>query len=169
MSTLRVSNISNLGGTKDATTNDISDVADRNDIAYAQINKIAGQTMAVGFDTILLDEVTVSKNITLTSNLIYFAIAGVYHIDLGFRFGTAGDIWTGARLWSSTAGEVGKSFGTGNVNNDPGPAMFSFLANITNTSVGYALQTYRASGTMGVATPDTNAGRAFVSTIVKVS
>ena len=67
MSTLRVSNISNLGGTKDATTNDISDVADRNDIAYAQVNKTDGQTMATGFDTILLNNIVFSKNISMTN------------------------------------------------------------------------------------------------------
>lgn len=169
MSTLRVSNISNLGGTKDATTNDISDVADRNDIAYAQINKIAGQTMASGFDTILLDEIPISKNISLSSNLIYFSMAGVYHINVGWRIGTAADVWTGVRLYNATAGTVGTSYGTGNVANDPGPMMFNFLANITNTSVGYSLQVYRGGATMAVITPATDAGRAFVSTIVKVS
>ncbi len=168
MSNLRVSNIQNLAASKTATSDNVTDVANRNDIAYAQVNKIAGQTMNTGFDTILLDEVTVSKNITLTSNLIYFSVAGVYHINVGWRFGSAGDAWTGVRLYNATAGEVGKSYGTGNVTNDPGPAMFNFLANITNTGVGYSLQTYRTSS-MGVATPDTNAGRAFVATIIKVS
>lgn len=168
MSTLRVSNISNAAGTKTATSNDTIDVALRNDVAYAQINKIAGQTLNTGFDTILLDEVTVSKNITLSSNLIYFSIPGIYRVDLGFRWGSAGDCWTGARLWNTTSGEIGKSYGTGNVTNDPGPAMFNFLANVSNTSLGYSLQTYRTCA-MTIATPDTSAGRAFVATIVKVS
>lgn len=167
MSTLKVSNISNIDGTKNATTNDISDVA--NNIAYAQVNKIAGQTMASGFDSILLDEVTVSKNITLASNSLTFAIAGVYQISVGWRFGSASDSWTGVNLWNATTGIVGQSFGTGNVNNDPGPAMFTFLANVQNISVSYRLRTFRGGATMAVITPNTDAGRAFVATIVKVS
>jgi hypothetical protein len=169
MSFLRVGNIQNVGATKTATSDNITDVGNRNDIAYAQINKIAGQTMASGFDTILLDEILNNKNITISSNSIFFALPGVYSINIGFRFGSAGDAWTGVRLFNATTGAVGTSFGTGNVTNDPGPAMFNFFANIVNTSLGYSLQTYRAGATMAVATPDTSAGRAFVTTIVKVS
>jgi hypothetical protein len=169
MSFLRVGNIQNVGATKTATSENITDVGNRNDIAYAQINKIAGQTMASGFDTILVDEILNNKNITISSNSIFFALPGVYSINVGFRFGSSGDAWTGVRLFNATTGSVGTSFGTGNVSNDPGPAMFNFFGNIVNTSVGYSLQTYRAGATMGVATPDTSAGRAFVSTIVKVS
>jgi len=141
----------------------------KNETAYAQINKIAGQTLASGFDSILLDEVVFSKNISLVANQIKFDLAGVYHINVGWRFGTASDAWTGVRLFNTTAGTVGTSFGTGNVINDPGPVMFGFLANITNISVNYSLQTYRAGANMAVATPDVQAGRAFVSTIIKVS
>lgn len=141
----------------------------QNQTSYGQFNKIAGQTMANGFDTILLDESVFTKGISLSSNALTFSLAGVYFITIGFRFGTASDAWTGVRMFNATVGEVGKSFGTGNVINDPGPANFSFMANITNISVPYLVQTFRGGATMAVATPNTDAGRSFVVTVHKVS
>jgi hypothetical protein len=171
MSQLRVNSIGNLSGTKIDSTDDIVDVGLRNDTAYAQFNKIGGQSFTTGAQVISLDENAISKNISLnTSNsIITFSIPGVYQVNVGFRFGTATDAWTGVNLATTSSVVVGTSFGTGNVSNDPGPAMFNFLANITDISAGYYLRVFRAAGTMAVATPDVNAGRAFVATFLRVS
>lgn len=136
--------------------------------AYAQFNKIAAQSFGSGFTTIALDETTVSKNIQLSGNNIQFLVPGVYKIDVGLRFGSATDSWTGCRLYNSTLGIAGISYGTGNVANDPGPVTFNFLANITDTSQVYSLQIYRNGGSWSMLTPDTNAGRAIVATVFKV-
>lgn len=167
MSTLKTNSISNVAGTTSITTAEIKEAV--KDKAYAQINKISGQSFGSGHQNILLDEILNSQNISLSSNAIIFAVPGVYQINLGFRFGAGGDVWTGANLWSSGTGIVGRSFGTGNISNDPGPAFFNFSANIQNISQSYYLRLYRNSGSLEVATPDTEAGRAFVSTIAKVS
>lgn len=139
--------------------------------AYAQFNKIAGATYGSGHQNIVLDESAIASNISLnTSNgLITFSATGVYMVTVGWRFGTAGDVWTGANLATASGTIVGRSFGTGNVVNDPGPVLFSFMANVTDISTGYYLRLYRAGGSMALATPDTQAGRAIVSTIVKIS
>jgi len=136
--------------------------------AYAQFNKISAQSFGGGFTTIALDETFVNKNIELIGNNIKFAVPGVYKIDVGMRFGTTSDSWTGCRLFNSTTGIVGISYGTGNVSNDPGPVTFNFLANVTNASPQYSLQIYRNGGNWTQATPDLNAGRAIVATIHKV-
>lgn len=170
MSQLRVNNISNVGGTKTSSSDTMLDVANRNDVAYAQLNKVGGQNFTSGHQNILLDENFVSKNITLSSNQITFALPGVYQITMGMRFANdAGDSWTGVNLWNSTTGIVGNSYGTGNVSGDPGPGSWTFLANITNTSVSYYIRLYRAGSVLSQLTPDTNAGRAIAVTIVKVS
>ena len=170
MSQLRVTNISNVGGTKTATSDNITDVGNRNDVAYAQLNKIAGQSFTSGHQNILLDETFVNKNITLSSNQITFALSGVYQITVGMRFANdAGDVWTGVNLWNSTTGIVGNSYGTGNVIGDPGPGSWTFFANITNISVQYFIRLYRSGSVLTQATPDLNSGRAIVVTIVKVS
>jgi hypothetical protein len=167
MSTLRVGTISNSAGTSSVSANSLvaETLGDNN--AYAQVNKIAGFTTGTGFTTVVLDELLYNKNITIANGNIVFAKAGVYKLDVGFRFGTGGDNWTGVRLFGAGTTR-GTSYGTGNVTNDPGPAMFNFMAEIVNTSVEYSLQIYRASATLAIATPDTNAGRAIVCTIVKV-
>ena len=136
--------------------------------AYGQFNKIAAQSFGNGFTTITLDETFVNKNIQLIGNNIKFAFSGVYKIDVGMRFGTATDSWTGCRLFNSATGIAGISYGTGNVGNDPGPVTFNFLANITNASLEYSLQIYRNGGSWSQATPDTNAGRTIVATIHRV-
>jgi hypothetical protein len=170
MSQLRVNNISNVAGTKSATSDNVTDVGNRNDVAYAQFNKISAQAFTSGHQNILLDETFVNKNITLSSNQITFALSGVYQITAGMRFANdAGDVWTGVNLWSSTTGIVGNSYGTGNVSGEPGPGSWTFLANITNISVQYFIRLYRAGSVMSQQTPDTNAGRAIAVTIVKVS
>jgi hypothetical protein len=170
MSTLRASNISNLGGTDSVTPTELELLVNRDDKAYAQINKIAAQSFTSGHQNILMDEIINAKNISLASNQITFSLPGIYLINIGFRWGSGGDVWSGVNLWSSTTDIVGQSFGTGMINSaDPGPAMFNMLANVQNTSVSYFLRLYRSSGTLAVATPETAAGRAFVSTIVKVS
>jgi hypothetical protein len=119
----------------------------------------------------LWDEVAVSKNITLSSNQIFFALPGVYQITLGMRIGnTAADVWTGINVfYPATSTIVAQSYGTGNVTNDPGPMQFTLLVNITNTAQAYQVRLYRAGGTLVQTTPDTAAGRAIVMTIVKVS
>lgn len=137
--------------------------------AYAQFNKIAGQSFGSGHQNVLLDETFVSKNITLSSNQITFALPGVYQISMGMRFANdAGDSWTGVNLWSSSTGIVGNSYGTGNVSGDPGPGSWTFLANITNTSVSYYMRLYRAGSVLSQLTPDINAGRAIAVTINKI-
>ncbi len=137
--------------------------------AYAQINKIAGQSFGAGHQNILWDEIPVSKNITLSGNQIYFAVPGVYHITVGLRVGTAGDIWTGMNVYHpGTSTMIANSYGTGNVTNDPGPLFFALLVNITNVNSPYQIRLYRDSGSLSQATPVSNAGRAIVGTIVKV-
>lgn len=138
--------------------------------AYAQINKIAGVSFGSGHQNIGWDEILNNKNITLTSNQIYFQHAGVYHVTLGMRIGnTASDSWTGINVYHpGTNTIVAKSYGTGNVTNDPGPFNFSLLVNITQVNSPYQLRLYRGGGSLIQATPDIEAGRAIVATIVKV-
>lgn len=139
--------------------------------AYAQFNQISGSTYPSGHQNIAFNESALASNIALnTSNgLITFTHPGAYMITVGWRFGSAGDAWTGVNMINASGTVIARSFGTGNVTNDPGPAMFSLLANVTDVSVGYYLRIYRAGATMAIATPDTEAGRAIVSTIVKIS
>jgi len=166
-SIMRFDTWQNPAADKEVSFNNLDSlVNDRGDKAYAQVNKVAGQTMNTGFDTILLDNIVFSKNISLVGNQIQFQLPGVYHVNVGWRFGTAADAWTTARLWNTTTGEVGISYGTGNVTNDPGPAHFNFLANITNVSVNYSLQTYR---TATMAVTNVGIGYSFAATIIKVS
>lgn len=171
MSQLRVNSIGNLDGSKIDSTSDIVDVGLRNDVAYAQINKIAATSFGSGHQNILWDEVTVSKNISILSNQIYFALPGVYQITIGMRIGnTAADSWTGINVfYPATSTIVARSYGTGNVTNDPGPFQFTLLAEITQVNVPYQVRLYRAGGTLVQTTPDTEAGRAIVMNIVKVS
>lgn len=139
--------------------------------AYAQFNQISGSTYNSGHQNIAFNESALANNISLnTSNgLITFSTPGAYMVTVGWRFGAGSDAWTGVNMITAAGTVVARSFGTGNVTNDPGPAMFSFLANVTNISTGYYLRIYRAGATMTIATPDTEAGRAIVSTIVKIS
>jgi hypothetical protein len=139
--------------------------------AYAQFNRIQEVTYGSGHQNIVLNESVIASNITLnTSNgLITFSQPGVYLINVGWRFGSGGDVWTGVNLATAAGTIIARSFGTGNVVNDPGPAMFSFMANVTDISTGYYLRVYRAGSSMAIITPDTEAGRAIVSTILKVS
>lgn len=171
MSQLKVGSISNISGSKVDTTDDIVDVALRNDVAYAQINKIAAVSFGSGHQNIGWDEVTVSKNITLNSSQIYFSLPGVYQVTLGMRIGnTASDSWTGINVYDVAAATiVAQSYGTGNTTNDPGPFQFTLLANIANVNSPYQVRLYRAGGSLVQTTPDTNAGRAIVMNIVKVS
>lgn len=170
MSTLRVNNISTTSGTPSASTTNLTYVANRNDVAYAQINKIAAQTFGSGHQNILWDEVTTSKNISLSGNQIYFAVAGTYQITVGMRVGSATDSWTGANVYYVGGNSiVAKSYGTGNVANDPGPFLFNMLVDIAYTAVPYQVRLYRNGGSLTQATPDTEAGRAIVMTIIKVS
>jgi hypothetical protein len=160
-STLRFDNWENTDNTLSSSLSEIVP-------AYAQFNKIAAQSFGTGFTTIALDETFVNKNIQLIGNNIKFSLPGVYKIDVGMRFGSATDAWTGSRLFNSTSGIVGISYGTGNVASDPGPVTFNFLANVTNASLEYSLQIYRNGGSWSQTTPDTSAGRAIVATIHKV-
>jgi hypothetical protein len=138
--------------------------------AYAQINKIAAQTFGSGHQNILWDEIVNNKNITLSGNQITFAFTGVYSVTLGMRIGnTADDVWTGINIFHpSTNTIIARSYGTGNINGDPGPYHFSLLVNITQANSPYQLRLYRAGGTLVQATPDVQAGRAIVSTIFKI-
>lgn len=143
---------------------------DRDDKAYCQVNKIDGQSFTTGHQNILLDDIEKAKNITLASNQLTFALPGIYSINVGFRWGSGTDTWSGVNLYNATAGIVGRSFGTGQLNSsDAGPAMFNFMADVQDTSVAYYLRLYRAGGTLAIVTPDTEAGKAIVATIVKVS
>jgi len=171
MSQLRVNNIGNLDGSKIDSTSDIVDVALRNDVAYAQINKIAATSFGSGHQNILWDEVTTSKNISLLANQIYFALPGTYQITLGMRIGnTAADVWTGINVfYPATSTIIARSYGTGNIANDAGAMHYTLLVDITNANQPYQVRLYRASATLIQSTPDTEAGRAIVMTIVKVS
>ena len=170
MSQLRVSSIAGTAGTPAASISNIASVSNRDDVAYAQINKIAGQSFGSGHMNILWDEVTTSKNITLLSNQISFALAGVYQITVGMRIGTASDVWSGVNLYHpSTDTILARSYGTGNVSNDPGPFQFVFLAEITAVNSPHQVRLYRAGGTLAQATPDIQAGRAITMTILRVS
>lgn len=168
MSTLRVGSLSTADGLSTTTTSSLVAAATADNAAYAQINKIAGFTTGTGYTTVVLDEILYNKNITIANGNIVFAKAGVYKIDVGFRFGSGSDNWTGVRLLGGGTTR-GISFGTGNVTNDPGPAMFNFLAEVVSANTEHSLQIYRASATLAIATPDTSAGRAIVCTVVKVS
>lgn len=149
---------------------EVQALIDRDDKAYCQVNKIAGQSFTTGHQNILLDDLEKAKNITLDSNQLTFALPGIYQINVGFRWGSGTDTWSGVNLYNSIEGIVGRSFGTGQLNSsDAGPAMFNFMADIQDTSVAYYLRLYRAGGTLAIATPDTEAGKAIVATIVKVS
>lgn len=169
MSTIRVNNISTVGGAPSVATSSVASVGNRDDVAYGQFNKIAAQSFPSGYTTILLDQTTVSKNITLTSNALFFSVPSVYQITVGLRFGSAVDAWTSTRLYNATAGEVGTSYGTGCVSNDPGPVTFIFLADVSNTAVGYNIQMYRNGGTWDMATPSAGNAKAIVTTVIKVS
>ncbi len=144
-------------------------LAEMNKVSFAQVNKTTLQAFGSGFMTIQFNEILFAKNIQLIGNLIRFTHPGVYKISVGMRIANdAGDSWTGMSLYNATAGRVGISYGTGNVAGDPGPMEFTFLANVTNTSVDYAIQLYRASSVLTQLTPDTNAGKAIAATIERV-
>jgi len=135
--------------------------------AYGQFNKIGAVTFGANFNNIVLDETVFSKNISLSSGNLVFALPGIYKIDVGFRFGTGSDVWTGCRLFGN--GSIrGISYGTGQFTNDPGPVTFNFMAEITNVDVAYTVQLYRNSSGNSMATPFTDAGRAIVVTVSKV-
>jgi hypothetical protein len=135
--------------------------------AYGQFNKIGGVAFGANFNNIVLDETVFSKNISLSSGNLLFTIPGIYKIDVGFRFGTGSDVWTGCRLFGN--GSIrGISYGTGQFTNDPGPVTFNFMAEITNVDVAYTVQLYRNSSGNSMATPFTDAGRAIVVTVSKV-
>jgi hypothetical protein len=138
--------------------------------AYAQINKIAGVTFGSGHQNIAWDEIVNNKNITLSSNQISFAYTGIYNLNVGMRIGsTSSDVWTGVNVYHpETDTIIARSYGTGNVVNDPGPFHFSLLVNITQANSPYQIRLYRAGGTMVQATPDVQAGRAIVATIYKI-
>jgi len=135
--------------------------------AYGQFNKIGAVVFAANFNNIVLDETAFSKNISLSSGNLVFALPGIYKVDVGFRFGSGSDVWTGCRLFGN--GSIrGISYGTGQIVNDPGPVTFNFMAEITNVDVAYTVQLYRNSSGNSVATPLTDAGRAIVVTVSKV-
>ena len=136
--------------------------------AYGQFNKIGSVTFAANFNNVVLDETAFSKNISLSSGNLVFALPGIYEINVGFRFGSGSDVWTGCRLFGD--GSIrGISYGTGQVNTaDPGPVTFNFMAEIINTATSYTVQVYRNSSGNSIATPDTSAGRAIVVTVSKV-
>jgi hypothetical protein len=171
VSTIRVNNITTTAGTPSALTSNVASVSNRDDVAYAQINKIAATSFGAGNMNIAWDEVVLSKNITLSSNQILFALPGVYQITVGMRIGnTATDAWTGVNVYyPATDTVIARSYGTGNVSNDPGPFQFTMLAEISQVNSPYQVRLYRAGGTLVQATPDTSAGRAIVMNIVKVS
>lgn len=138
--------------------------------SYAQINKTTLQAFGSGFMTIQLNEILFARNIQLVGNLVRFTYPGVYRVTAGMRFANdAGDSWTGLSLYNATAGRVGVSYGTGNVSGDPGPVEFSFLANVTNVSVDYALQLYRAGSVMTQLTPVADAGKAIAATFERLN
>lgn len=140
-----------------------------NKVSFAQINKTTLQAFGSGFMTIQFNEILFAKNIQLVGNLVRFTYPGVYKISVGMRIANdAGDSWTGMSLYNATAGRVGISYGTGNVAGDPGPMEFTFLANVTNTSVDYAVQLYRAGSVLTQLTPDTNAGKAIAATFERI-
>ena len=139
--------------------------------AYAQFNATAGFTTSGNYYTIPLNESYLAKNISLNTSTyqITFSVTGVYKFDVGFRFGTGGDYWTGISLVNAAGTVVATSFGTGMVTNDPGPAMFNFMYNVTDISTTYTVKIYRnSSASLAVATPDASAGKAVVANIIKV-
>lgn len=162
-STIKVDTLQTTAGTHSSNVTEVA-------VAYAQINKISAVSFGSGHQNIGWDEILNNKNITLSGNQIYFAYAGVYHVTLGMRIGnTASDSWTGINMYyPGTNTIVAKSYGTGNVTNDPGPFHFSLLVNITNPNQPYQLRLYRAGGSLIQSTPDIEAGRAIVATIIKV-
>jgi hypothetical protein len=136
--------------------------------AYGQFNKISSVTFAANFNNIVLDETAFSKNISLSSGNLVFALPGIYEINVGFRFGSGSDVWTGCRLFGD--GSIrGISYGTGQIaTSDPGPVTFNFMAEITNIATSYTVQVFRDSSGNSIATPNASAGRAIVVTISKV-
>lgn len=135
--------------------------------AFGQFNVTAATTYGSGFFKLVLNETAFSKNISLSSGSLLFAQTGFYNINVGFRYGTATDVWNGIRIFGDSATR-GTSFGVGNAANDPGGSTFNLVARIANSAVAYDVQAYRAGGTWTPATPDTNAGRFVVVTVNKV-
>jgi len=140
---------------------------------YAQFSKVAGQSFTgsggTTWETFQLDTIVYNNGISLNTSLyqISFTYPGAYFITIGFRWGGGSDVWTGVRLYGDGS-EKGKSFGTGNVVNDPGPAFFQMIAFITNTGATYELQLWRNVASLSVATPNATAGHAFVSTFIRI-
>jgi|LakMenE18May11ns_1017448.scaffolds.fasta_scaffold9731249_1 hypothetical protein len=136
--------------------------------AYGQFNKIGSVTFGANFNNVVLDETAFSKNISLSSGNLVFALPGIYEINVGFRFGSGSDVWTGCRLFGD--GSIrGISYGTGQItSSDPGPVTFNFMAEITNIATSYTVQVFRDSSGNSIATPNGSAGRAIVVTISKV-
>lgn len=170
MSTLRVNNIAVTSGTPATATTNLTTIGNRDDAVYAQFNRLTGYSTAAGQNKIPLDNTYIAKNISLnpSTSEITFVYPGVYRIDVGFRFGTGSDVWNGVNMATAAGTQINASFGTGQIANDAGPAMFSFLVNITNVSVNYIIRMYRNSSGNTVATPDTSAGSATVVTIARV-
>jgi hypothetical protein len=137
--------------------------------AYAYYN--SGVTFAANANTkIPFDTFLNNKNVTLSSGSFVFARTGIYEVTLGMRLGTGGDIWTGVNLYNaSTATVLARSYGTGNVVNDPGPVSWQFLVNITSTTNLHDIRVYRAGGTLATVSTDASAGYVYTCSFNKIT
>ncbi|MCK6547453.1 hypothetical protein L6R52_16515, partial [Myxococcota bacterium] len=106
---------------------------------YAQLEGPMMTFGANGWTSAVWSTVPVSNGITVSGGNLTFDRTGVYRVTMTWRFGNGGDVWTAMRLFGGGR-TVGTSAGFGNSGYQPRPFTVSFLANVDDTSVPYAIQ-----------------------------
>lgn len=164
MSTLRVNSIqSTSSNTAISVASDGLATISKLDTPFLSAYRTNGFTAAADSYTSMSWEAVVhNRYISCSGTNVQFTYPGKYMATMGWRFGAAGDIWTGVRAVEG-ATLRGFAYGTGNIGNDPGPVEMTWMVDVPTSSVNsnYNFQIYRAAGAMSVATPQTAAGRAI--------
>lgn len=164
MSTLKVNTIQST-----SSNNAISISADgtatpaRLDLPFLSAYRTNGFTAAANsYTSMSWEGVVHNRYISCSGTNVQFTYPGKYMATMGWRIGSAGDVWTGVRA-AEGATSRGVAYGTGVINNDPGPIEFTWMVDVPTGSVNsnYNFQIYRLASAMGVATPDATAGRAI--------
>ena len=164
MSTLKVNTIqSTSSNTAISVAADGTATPARLDLPFLSAYRTNGFTAAANaYTSMSWEGVVHNRYISCSGTNVQFTYPGKYMATMGWRFGSAGDVWTGVR--AVEGGTLrGTAYGTGNIGNDPGPVEFTWMVDVPSGSVNsnYNFQIYRAPGAMGVATPQSAAGRAI--------
>jgi hypothetical protein len=149
---------------------DGSALASKIDVPYQMVVRTTSFTIAAnGYTNIPYNLLRHSRLMSHNSNIkMVLQVLGSYLLSTALRFGGGGDVWTGCRMLDENGTVRGFSYGTGQLSPDPGPCRMSFIATIPANRVGFnmRMQLGRLSANMPVASPNTNAGDAVVTTVV---